>query len=43
MEKDTEKRPDGTSMRGLSRNKRCIGCAWGGKNLVCVMEGFGKP
>ena len=43
MEKDTEKRPDGKSMRGLSRNKMCIGCAWDGKNLVCVMEGFGKP
>ena len=34
MEKDTEKRPDGKSMRGLSRNKMCIGCAWDGKNLA---------
>ena len=30
-------------MRGLSRNKMCIGCAWDGKNLICIMEGFGKP
>lgn len=43
MEKDTEKRPDGKGMRGLSRNKICIGCAWDGNNLVCIMEGFGKP
>ncbi|MGN0831185.1 MAG: hypothetical protein ACI4NI_07820 [Candidatus Ornithospirochaeta sp.] len=43
MEKDTERRPDGKGMRGLSRNKICIGCAWDGKNLVCIMEGFGKP
>ena len=43
MEKDTEKRPDGKGMRGLSRNKMCIGCAWDGKNLICIMEGFGKP
>lgn len=43
MEKDTEKRPDGKGMRGLSRNKRCIGCAWDGINLVRIMEGYGKP
>lgn len=43
MEKDTERRPDGKGMRGLSRNKICIGCAWDGNNLVCIMEGFGKP
>ena len=43
MEKDTEKRPDGKGMRGLSRNKMCIGSAWDGKNLICIMEGFGKP
>lgn len=43
MEKDTEKRPDGKGMRGLSRNKICIGCAWDGNNLICIMEGFGKP
>ncbi|MCI7454645.1 MAG: transposase, partial [Spirochaetales bacterium] len=43
MGKDTEKRPDGKGMRGLSRNKMCIGCAWDGKNLICIMEGFGKP
>ena len=43
MEKDTEKTSDGKGMRGLSRNKMCIGCAWDGSNLVCIMEGYGKP
>ena len=39
MEKDTEKRPDGKSMRGLSRNKMCIGCAWDGKKEPCLRNG----
>lgn len=43
MEKNMEKKPDGKDMRGLSRNKMCIGCAWDGKNLICILEGFGKP
>ena len=42
MEKDTEKTPGGKGMRGLSRNKMCIGCAWDGSNLVCIMEGYGR-
>ncbi len=37
MGKDTEKKPDGKDMRGLSRNKMCIGCAWDGKNIICIL------
>ena len=38
----TEKTPDGKGKRGLSRNKMCIGRAWDGSNLVCIMEGYGR-
>ena len=39
MEKDTEKRPDGKGRRGCQGTR----CAWDGSNLVCIMEGYGKP
>ena len=34
---------NGNLLRGLSRNKICIGVGSDGRNVVCISEGFGKP
>lgn len=43
MMRDRELNEDGTSLRGLSRNKICVGVATDKKNTVIIAEGFGKP
>lgn len=43
MVRDRNLNEDGTSPRGLSRNKICIGVATDKKNTVIIAEGYGKP
>ena len=43
MTKDRTLNEDGTSPRGLSRNKICIGVGTDKKNTVIIAEGYGKP
>lgn len=43
MLRDRVLKEDGSSPRGLSRNKICIGVATDKKNTVIIAEGFGKP
>lgn len=43
MTKDRVLNEDGSSPRGLSRNKICVGVATDKKNTVIIAEGFGKP
>ena len=43
MMKDRVLNEDGTSPRGLSKNKICVGVATDKKNTVIIAEGFGKP
>ena len=35
--------PDGSKYRGLSHNQICIGVATDKENIICVVEGTGKP
>jgi transposase-like protein len=39
----TDRKDDGTKYRGLSRNQICIGVATDKQNVICFVEGFGKP
>ena len=41
--RDRLQNADGSSPRGLSRNKICIGVATDRKQTVIIAEGFGKP
>ena len=43
MMRDRTLNEDGTSPRGLSKNKICIGVATDKKNTVIIAEGYGKP
>ncbi len=43
MTRDREHNADGSSPRGLSRNKICVGVATDKKNTIIIAEGFGKP
>ncbi len=43
MLKDSILNDDGSKLRGLSKNKICIGVATDKKNTVIIAEGFGKP
>lgn len=43
MMRDRKVNEDGSSPRGLSKNKICIGVATDKKNTVIIAEGFGKP
>jgi len=43
MTKDRVLNEDGSSPRGLSRNKICVGVATDKKNTVIIAEGFGRP
>lgn len=43
MMRDRKVNEDGSSPRGLSKNKICIGVATDRKNTVIIAEGFGKP
>ena len=44
MLKDIKLNDDGTKLRGLSKNKICIGAAIDEHhNVVLLSEGFGKP
>lgn len=43
MLKDRTQNPDGSHLRGLSKDKICIGVATDKKNTVIIAEGFGKP
>lgn len=38
-----ERKEDGTKYRGLSRNQICIGAATDKRNILCFVEGLGKP
>jgi hypothetical protein len=38
-----ERKEDGTKYRGLSHNQICIGVATDKENIVCFVEGTGKP
>jgi len=38
-----DRKEDGTKYRGLSHNQICIGAATDKQNVVCFVEGFGKP
>ena len=40
---DIERKEDGSKYRGLSRNQICIGAATDKENVICVIEGTGKP
>ena len=40
---DIDRKEDGTKYRGLSHNQICIGAATDKENVVCVIEGTGKP
>jgi transposase-like protein len=40
---DIERKEDGTKYRGLSRNQICIGAATDKQNVLCFVEGTGKP
>lgn len=43
MTRDRNLNDDGSSPRGLSRNKICVGVGTDKKNTVIIAEGFGKP
>lgn len=43
MMRDRKHNTDGTLLRGLSKNKICVGVATDKKNTVILAEGFGKP
>ncbi len=43
MLKDIILNDDGSKLRGLSKNKICIGVATDKKNTVIIAEGYGKP
>ena len=43
MLRDRVQNEDGTSPRGLSKNKICVGVATDKKNTIIIAEGFGKP
>ena len=43
MMRDRERNENGNLLRGLSRNKICIGVATDKKHTICIMEGYGKP
>ena len=43
MMRDRTLKEDGSSPRGLSKNKICIGVATDKKNTVIIAEGYGKP
>jgi transposase-like protein len=38
-----DRKEDGTKYRGLSHNQICIGAATDKRNIICFVEGFGKP
>jgi ISXO2-like transposase domain len=38
-----DRKEDGTKYRGLSHNQICIGVATDKQNVICFVEGFGKP
>ncbi len=38
-----DRKEDGTKYRGLSHNQICIGAATDKQNVVCFVEGVGKP
>ena len=40
---DTDCKEDGTKFRGLSHNQICIGVGTDRVNVVCLVEGLGKP
>lgn len=40
---DIERKEDGTKYRGLSHNQICIGAATDKRNILCFVEGTGKP
>ncbi len=41
--RDRIRNPDGTLLRGLSRNQICIGVATDKEHTVCLAEGYGRP
>ena len=41
--RDREHNADGQLLRGLSRNQICVGVATDKKQVICVVEGYGKP
>ena len=41
--RDRKRNNDGSLLRGLSRNQICIGVATNKKEIVCFVEGYGKP
>ena len=41
--RDRSRDADGKLLRGLSRNKICIGVTTDKKHTICYVEGFGKP
>lgn len=43
MTRDIQRNPDGSKLRGLSKNQICVGVATDKKKTVIVAEGFGKP
>ena len=43
MTRDRDCNDDGSALRGLSRNKICIGVATDKKNTIIIAEGLGKP
>ena len=40
---DIIRNPDGTQLRGLSKNQLCIGVAKDKRKIYCIYEGNGKP
>jgi len=38
-----DRKDDGSKYRGLSHNQICIGAATDKENIVCIVEGTGKP
>lgn len=40
---DIDRKEDGSKYRGLSHNQICIGVATDKEQIVCLVEGFGKP
>ena len=40
---DIEKKDDGTKLRGISKNKMCIGVACDKHRVICFYEGNGRP
>ena len=43
IKSDIELKEDGTKLRGISRNKYCIGIAYDKTNIIATIEGLGKP